>query len=93
MKGPWRTKQRGAENIIFFGGSPVEQTGYEEFIARVQALVQARRLPAEALSLLASRRLEPWPSGLTLTDDFAPYDLLIGSAIPEAIPETGPAPR
>jgi spermidine synthase len=93
VKGPWRTKYKGAENIIFLGGSPVERIRYEEFVSRVESLVRARRLPSEALSLLASRRPEPWPPGLTLTDDFAPYDLLVGSAIPESIPESGPALR
>jgi spermidine synthase len=93
VKGPWRTKQRGAENIIFLGGRPVEQVRYEEFVSRVEALVQKRRLPPESLSLLGSRRSEPWPSGLILTDDFAPYDLLVGSGVPEAIPETNPSPR
>jgi spermidine synthase len=93
VKSPWRTAQRGAENIIFLGGSPVEQMRYDEFVSRVESLVQARRLPPEALSLLASRRPEPWPRGLILTDDFAPYDLLVGSTIPEASPEVGPARR
>ena len=93
VKGPWRTKQKGAENIIFLGGTPVEQGTYDDFVSGVQSLVQARRLPPEAMSLLVTRRREPWPPGLTLTDDFAPYDLLVGSAIPEGIPEGVPARR
>jgi spermidine synthase len=93
VKGPWRTRHKGAENIIFLGGGPVERTTQDEFISRVEALVQARRLPPESLSLLASHRSEPWSSGLMLTDDFAPYDLLVGSATPDTIPETGPARR
>jgi hypothetical protein len=28
--------------------------------------------------LLMSRRTSEWPYGLVLTDDYAPYDLLIG---------------
>jgi hypothetical protein len=90
VKGPWRTKHEGAENIIFFGGEPVEGTPYDEFILRVQSLVQARRLPPEAISLLASHRTDPWPPGLILTDDFAPYDLLVGSVVPEEVSGHGP---
>jgi spermidine synthase len=93
VKGPWRTKHEGAENIIFFGGAPVERTSYDEFILRVQSLVQARRLPPESMSLLASHRADPWPSGLILTDDFAPYDLLVGSSVREGTPDNGPAAR
>jgi len=37
-----------------------------------------RQLPIEAIALLRTRRTEPWPPGMKLTDDFAPYDLLIG---------------
>lgn len=91
VKGPWRTKYEGAANIIFFGGGPIEQAPYDELIRRVQIMVQARRLPPEAISLLASHRTEPWPAGLTLTDNFAPYDLLVGSAVREGTPDTSPA--
>jgi hypothetical protein len=37
-----------------------------------------RHIPMEAIALLHTRREEPWPPGVELTDDFAPYDLLIG---------------
>jgi spermidine synthase len=87
VKGPWRTQQRGAENLIFLAGKPVEQISHAEFVSRIDALVQARRLPSEAISLLRSRRTQPWPAGLTLTDDYAPYDLLIGSHLREAMPD------
>jgi spermidine synthase len=90
VKGPWRTKHKGAENIIFLGGDPVERTAYTDLVSRVQSLVQARRLPVEVISLLASRRTQPWSPGLRLTDDFAPYDLLVGSAVRDATPEVVP---
>jgi hypothetical protein len=44
----------------------------------VAELAASRRLPAETLALLASRRTDPWAPGFVLTDNFAPYDLLIG---------------
>lgn len=37
-----------------------------------------RQVPMAAIALLNTRRTEPWPTGVELTDDFAPYDLLIG---------------
>jgi hypothetical protein len=93
VKGPWRTRHQGGENLIFLGGEPVEQASHNEFILRVQSLVQARRLPPEAISLLASHRTNPWPPGLILTDDFAPYDLLVGSVVPEEMSDHGPTLR
>jgi len=32
----------------------------------------------ETIALLSTRRTEPWPPGVVLSDDFAPYDLLLG---------------
>ncbi len=37
-----------------------------------------RQVPMAAIALLNTRRTEPWPTGVELTDDFVPYDLLIG---------------
>lgn len=87
VKGPWRTKSPGAENLIFLAGSPITEISHERYIALVETLVAARRLPPEAISLLSTRRAQAWPAGLTLTDDFAPYDLLVGSSIREGTPE------
>jgi len=79
VKGPWKTlKQSKAENLIFFAGTPVERTTPADFRARVDALVAAGRLPIELQDLLATRIEQEWPPGVVLTDDYAPYDLLIG---------------
>jgi hypothetical protein len=50
-------------------------------------LVEQQRLPFEAIALLETYRTQPWEVGLVLTDDYAPYDLLIGSTVQEAQPE------
>jgi spermidine synthase len=81
VKGPWRTKQPGAQNVLFFAGVPLDRLTFEEFASRVSALAANGRLPMEALALLSTRRIEPWRAGLALTDDYAPYDLLIGRAV------------
>jgi spermidine synthase len=77
VKGPWPSKSK-AENLLFFAGEPVEHNTEFDFAAKVAALVERQRLPPEAVALLATRRREPWQAGAVLTDDYAPYDLLIG---------------
>lgn len=69
---------RGAENLIFFAGASVAQMGQASFSDRVNRLVEARRMPVEAAALLAGRRDRPWDPGVVLTDDYAPFDLLMG---------------
>lgn len=90
VKGPWRTKYPGAENLIFLAGLPVTTIVHDRYVSLVESLVAARRLPPEAISLLSTRRTQAWPAGLTFTDDFAPFDLLVGSSIREGRPELDP---
>lgn len=78
VKGPWKGGQSKAENLIFLGGGPIEQGSFDHFAAKVAELAMNRRLPMEAIALLNDRQTEPWSPGVVLTDDFAPYDLLIG---------------
>jgi hypothetical protein len=52
-------------------------------------LVEQQRLPFETIALLETHRTQPWEVGLVLTDDYAPYDLLIGSTVQEVQPEAG----
>ncbi|MDR4471103.1 MAG: hypothetical protein MRJ92_00120 [Nitrospira sp.] len=86
VKGPWRASNDGGE-FDLFGGSPIDAMPYGEFVQRIQSQVEARRLPLEAVSLLAARRTTPWSPGLQLTDDYTPYDLLIGSHAVEMAPD------
>jgi len=86
VKGPWKTMpQTRAENLIFFAGAPVERLAPETLKSKVSALLLQRRLPIEAEELQATRITQDWPAGTVLTDDYAPYDLLIGG--------TGAPPR
>ncbi len=78
VKGPWKSGQIKAENLIFFGGIPIETGFPDRIVAKVTEMAMNRQLPMEAIALLNSRRTEPWPTGFELSDDFAPYDLLIG---------------
>ena len=78
VEGPWKTGMTPAKNLIFFGGQLVERESVDSLIAKITDMAMKQRLPMDVISLLSTRRTEPWPPGLTLTDDFAPYDLLIG---------------
>lgn len=87
VQGPWRSKQPGAANLIFFAGAPVERTTPEELTSRVSALVAENRIPSEAQALLiGTRRESPWPPGIILTDDYAPFDLLMGRGMTDGGP-------
>lgn len=87
VKGPWPSNTK-AENLLFFAGLPIELQNDRDFLTKVTQLVAEQRLPTEALALLHTRRTKPWEPGTVLTDDFAPYDLLIGSDVKEGHPET-----
>jgi len=69
---------RGADNLIFFAGAPAAGISRPEFSERVARLIAERRMPAETAGLLAVRRESAWPDGVVLTDDYAPFDLLMG---------------
>ena len=88
VQGPWRTgsQKTQPENLIFFTGFPVARMRQPEFAARVSELVAQRRLPVQLPELLATRREREWPRGVVLTDDYAPFDILMGSGIPESGP-------
>ena len=89
VKGPWESAQTRAENLIFFAGAPISQSAPADLVGKVAALVERRRLPVEAIALLGSRRDRPWGPGVILSDDYAPYDLLIGSSTQEVPPPSG----
>ena len=78
VEGPWKTNMSQARNLIFFGGRPIETGSPDELVTKISTMATNRQLPIEAIALLSTRRTEPWPAGFELTDDFAPYDLLIG---------------
>ncbi|MCP9451412.1 MAG: fused MFS/spermidine synthase [Nitrospira sp.] len=78
VEGPWKTGMTLARNLIFFGGRPIETGSIDEIVNKITNMAMQRRVPIEAIALLSTHRTEPWPAGIELTDDFAPYDLLIG---------------
>lgn len=87
VKGPWKSAQTKSENLIFFAGDPLAQHQLSDTANKVNVLVEQQRLPFEAIALLSTHRTEPWATGVVLTDNYAPYDLLIGSTVQEVQPE------
>lgn len=86
VKGPWKSQQTKSENLIFFAGLPISEQPMSDLIGRVASLAEQQRLPVEAIALMNTRRTQSWEPGVVLTDDYAPYDLLIGSGINDAQP-------
>ncbi|MDF0665191.1 MAG: fused MFS/spermidine synthase [Nitrospira sp.] len=78
VEGPWKTGMTPAKNLIFFGGRLIEHESPDSLMAKITDMATNRRLPMETIALLNTRRTEPWPPGVVLSDDFAPYDLLLG---------------
>jgi spermidine synthase len=87
VKGPWNSSQTRSENLIFFAGAPLERYTRTTIEANVSRLVGQQRLPFEVIALLNTHRTQPWEPGVVLTDNYAPYDLLIGAAVQEGQPE------
>jgi len=78
VEGPWKTGMTPAKNLIFFGGRLIEHESPDSLMAKITDMAMNQRLPMETIALLSTRRTEPWPPGVVLSDDFAPYDLLLG---------------
>jgi len=87
VKGPWQSTQTRSANLVFFAGSPIGQEVHSTIVTNVNRLVEQQLLPFEAVTLLGTHRMEPWKTGVVLTDDYAPFDLLIGSTAQESQPE------
>ncbi|MBL8039569.1 MAG: fused MFS/spermidine synthase, partial [Nitrospira sp.] len=78
VEGPWKTGMSPAKNLVFFGGRFIEQASTSQTISKMTEAALNQRIPMETIALLNTRRTDPWPQGVVLSDDFAPYDLLLG---------------
>jgi hypothetical protein len=66
------------EKSRVFGGRFIEQASAGQILSKITEAAMSQRLPMETIALLNTRRTDPWPQGVVLSDDFAPYDLLLG---------------
>ena len=78
VKSPFKQSSPGAANLLFFAGAPVTRMSRADFLDQVTGLIEQRKLPVEVAPLLQERVSQPWPSSTVFTDDFAPFDLLMG---------------
>ncbi|MDH4152638.1 MAG: fused MFS/spermidine synthase [Nitrospira sp.] len=78
VEGPWKTGMSPAKNLVFLGGRLIEQASADQTLSRITEAAMNQRLPMETIALLSTRRTDRWPEGVVLSDDFAPYDLLLG---------------
>lgn len=86
VKGPWVSRGK-AENLIFFAGLPIERISRSNRVEAVMAMIDRQRVPPDSVTHLSTHRTEFGKSGTVLTDDFAPYDLLIGASVGENRPD------
>ena len=84
VKGPWKNNPPEAANLIFFTGTGVPDMSAAEFRETLDAFIADGRLPPGVLSALAWRRAVVGSQGVVLSDDYAPYDLLVGREGPES---------
>jgi spermidine synthase len=80
-KGTLKTKTADSENLIFFVGPRSHAASQPDFLSRVAEMVVNHRLPVETLGLLDARFKKEWHGGVLLTDDYAPFDLLVGHEV------------
>lgn len=78
VNSPFKNSPPGAANLLFFTGGPVAHMTEPQFLNHVIHLIDHRKLPQEVVSLLHGHVAQPWQPGVILTDDYAPFDLLIG---------------
>jgi spermidine synthase len=74
-------KKPGAENLLFFLGSGVHKMKDPQFYNRLNDLVSSGQLPPEVFALMSTHREDTWDPGFVFTDNYAPFDLLMGSDV------------
>lgn len=75
----WLRTKRGATNLIFFTGIYPLNMHSADFSNITINLLNQGKMPHEVIAFLNSGELPQWKPGLILTDDFSPFDILLGS--------------
>ena len=52
-----------------------------QFYNRLNDLVSSGQLPPEVFALMSTHREDTWDPGFVFTDNYAPFDLLMGSDV------------
>jgi len=80
IPGPsWLRTKKGSANVIFFAASNPLNMRSPEFANATIELLNQGKMPHEVFAFLTSAESPHWQPGLILTDDFSPFDILLGS--------------
>ena len=80
IPGPsWLRTKKGAANLIFFFFSEPLNMRSPDFANATIELLNQGKMPHEVFTFLTSAKSPDWQPGLILTDDFSPFDILLGS--------------
>jgi len=80
IPGPsWLRTKKGSANLIFFAASDPLNMRSPEFANTTIELLNQGKMPHEVFTFLSSAESPEWQPGLILTDDFSPFNILLGS--------------
>jgi len=80
IPGPeWLRTKKGSTNVIFFASSDPLNMRSPDFANATIALLNQGKMPHEVFTFLTSGESPQWKPGLILTDDFSPFNILLGS--------------
>ncbi len=80
IPGPsWLRTKKGSANLIFFAASKPLNMRSPKFANATIELLNQGKMPHEVFTFLSSAASPEWQPGLILTDDFAPFNILLGS--------------
>lgn len=80
IPGPsWLRTKKGSANLIFFAAADPLNMRSPEFANTTIELLNKGKMPHEVFTFLSSSQSLEWQPGLILTDDFSPFNLLLGS--------------
>ena len=80
IPGPtWLRTKKGSANLIFFASSKPLNMRSPDFVNGAIELLNQGKMPHEVFAFLTSSGSPEWQPGQILTDDFSPFDILLGS--------------
>ena len=80
IPGPsWLRTKKGSTNLIFFAASDPLGMRSPDFANTTIELLNKGKMPYEVFTFLTSTESPQWQPGLILTDDFSPFNILLGS--------------
>ena len=79
VAGPeWLKTKKGSVNLIFFGGQSAQGMQSAAYLDNLVRAMNQDKFPAEGLAFFQSHEPINLKTGIILTDDFSPLDLLQG---------------